>query len=148
VDLESATDVNGVRHFAWLVSDHGHGATFIDSPYGGPGDVLWVRETFAEWSERYTDASRVSYRADGDPSDSDLRWTPSIHMPRRLCRLLLRVTAVRAERIQSITDADARAEGVEDRGEFERLWRGQYGDAAWAANPWVWVVSFTKETDE
>jgi hypothetical protein len=66
-------------------------------------------------------------------------------MPRWASRITLRVTRVGVERLQSISEEDARAEGVEPYGHiFERLWdsinakRG-YG---WDVNPWVWVVSF------
>jgi hypothetical protein len=99
----------------------------------------------------------VRYCAD-DPTDGP--WRPSIHMPRWASRITLEVVAVRVERVQDITEADARAEGIAayveygggsvetliqgNRHSFRELWdsinasRG-YG---WDANPFVWVVEF------
>ncbi|MEK9646497.1 MAG: hypothetical protein VW547_13230 [Alphaproteobacteria bacterium] len=77
----------------------------IRCPYGAPGDRLWVRETHAQ-----AGTGRVFYRADDGTTAP--RWTPAIHMPRALSRIDLEVTAVRVERLQDITEEDARAEGV------------------------------------
>ena len=91
-------------------------------PYGAPGDRLWVRETWARDSED----GAVFYRADvgtGNEADdwqhnidfgaSGYRWRPSIHMPRAASRITLEITAVRVERLQDISEADAIAEGVQ-----------------------------------
>jgi hypothetical protein len=95
-----------------------------------PGDHLWVRETFAlvwpgESPPDNVRDNRIEYRADsgnkcpgqwpeecGDDPDCP-RWKPSIHMPRWASRLTLRVTSVRVERLQDISEEDARAEGVQ-----------------------------------
>jgi hypothetical protein len=94
-------------------------------PFGEPGDLLWVRETWAgelatvamsvtpgivEGSKRGMVAYRASFRGDESPFG---RWRPSIHMPKWACRYWLRVTGVRVERVQEITAEDARAEGIE-----------------------------------
>lgn len=136
-------------------------------PYGVPGDRLYVRET---WNK---EGGMITYRADGDwiaayrredaADDAArkarglrVRWSPSIHMPRWASRLTLEVTAVRVERVQGITEDDARAEGVtpvpfcragvaegnEHREAFELLLGRVYGAASWDANDWVWVVEF------
>lgn len=99
------------------------------SPYGMPGDLLWVRETFAlVWPgdcppENVRD-NRVEYRADTgnkypgrwpDDSGNDpdcMRWKASTRMPRWASRLTLRVTSVRSERLQDLSEDDARAESV------------------------------------
>lgn len=84
-------------------------------PFGAPGDRLWVRET---WASDVPGCDRgLSYRADhrdgrGDGPAHPMRWRPSIHMPRDASRLTLAVTSVRVERLQAITDADVKAEGV------------------------------------
>jgi hypothetical protein len=126
-------------------------------PYGEPhGDRLWVRET---WGTVKGNGIRVVYRADGDPPidahhgtpiPGRMVWTPSIHMPRIRSRITLAVTSVRVERLQEITEEDAKAEGVESgaswsshRNEFVLLWNAINGSrATWASNPHVWVVGF------
>lgn len=98
------------------------------------------------------------------------RWRPSIHMPRWAARLFLGVQDVRIERLQDISEEDARAEGVDEfpihiqdqngriktaiyhrlaescRDAFQRLWISVYGAESWAANPWVWVTEFKRVT--
>lgn len=128
-------------------------------PYGKPGDLLWVRET---WAKRCADAEQfgteeVLYKATSmlivPPA-----WKPSIHMPRWASRITLRVTDVRVQRVQEISEEDAIAEGCrgELRGDtiypphaqFAELWdsinakRGH----SWESNPWVWAVTFERVT--
>ncbi len=83
-------------------------------PYGQPGDWLWVRETWCSCG--LTDREGLIYRAtdgmDADDFDSGNRWCPSIHMPRWASRITLDVIGVRVERVQDITETDAKAEGV------------------------------------
>lgn len=158
----------------FITRPDGHGGRLgpYPCPYGRPGDRIWVRETFfyCNGSERYL------YRADSNLSltqriggDSASQWRPSIHMPRRACRIVLEITDVRVVRLQAISEADARAEGVEcvDNADgnllyrdyfldgyaysaqesYESLWNQLYGfkgPTSWAANPWVWVVSFKR----
>jgi hypothetical protein len=149
-------------------------------PYGKVGDRLWVREAFSgphcmEAGEgfaavppsKWGQGSRIWYWADGEPTYGD--WTrprPSIHMPRWACRILLEVTDVRVERLQEISEADAKAEGItefiggwwsehtaEDRAiqagstpqeGYRHLWEQINGPGSWDANPWVWAVSFRR----
>jgi hypothetical protein len=106
-----------------------HKLEFINCPYGRPGDLLWVRETWAAVSPHDYPAPieecTIEYKADtgnpypGDWSVEDARgnpdapkWRPSIFMPRWASRLTLRVTAVRVERVQDISKKDIIAEGV------------------------------------
>ncbi|HFD3725645.1 TPA: hypothetical protein ACSPMQ_005879 [Pseudomonas aeruginosa] len=84
---------------------------------------------------------------------------PSIHMPRWASRILLEVTAVRVERLQDISEEQARAEGYPAEREcetggsgldawlwFRSLWGEINGPEAFTANPWVWVIEFKRVT--
>lgn len=73
----------------------------------------------------------------------------SIHMPRWASRITLEVTGVRVERVQDIDVKDAAAEGWDEEtagqhpyGWYRDLWESINGKGSWAANPWVWAVSF------
>ena len=79
----------------------------INCPYGKPGDVLWVRETWAS-----DDGRSFWYRADGETYNAGLPWKPSIHMPRLATRITLEIESVRVERLQDISEEDAKAEGL------------------------------------
>jgi hypothetical protein len=87
--------------------------------YGMPGDYLWCRETFRQHDHPDQDGCTIEYRADRpeyvkrDDDPSAVAWRPSIFMPRALSRLTLRITNIRVERLQDISEADAIAEGVE-----------------------------------
>lgn len=146
-----------------------------DCPYGVPGDQLWVRETwkphslYADMRPRDMPQTEVFYRADDRYAPSNTPWVPGIHMPRWASRILLKITDVRVERLKSISEADALAEGIQ-RDLDTRAWLGAegagvggatrlyashamaYGDlwesingpGSWDANPWVWVVEFKR----
>lgn len=131
-------------------------------PYGQPGDRLWVRETHMNWwklDPANPEGPRLfshvaAYAADGYELEPGERWIPSIHMLRAASRILLEITAVRVERLQDISEADALAEGVPHslnlpggrfaRENFEHLWWTINGDGSWESNPWVWVVEFER----
>lgn len=125
----------------------------VRCPYGQPGGRLWVRESTAE--DCIGSASFARYTADG--FTSQLAWwysrksCPSIHMPRWASRILLEIVDVRVERLQDISDADVVAEGIATApaGEYgiaayRSLWNDINGPGSWAANPWVWCVSFLR----
>lgn len=137
-------------------------------PYGVPGgDRLYVRETWAA-PHAYDHLpprlipqdARIHYAATEDRGG--LLWRPSIHMPRHASRITLEVTGVRVETLQDIDLADALAEGISDTGaiildsagneqggpiaEYAVLWEQINGPGSWAANPWVWVISFSRVT--
>lgn len=138
-----------------------------DCPYGQVGDLLWVRETWRTESDCYNDLApgelsgeeTILYAADADWGSNRTvgRSRPSIHMPRWASRLTLRVMDVRVERLQAISAADAIAEGcapvplhsldcdsISPVQEYRALWGHINGRGSWAANPWVWVVSFER----
>ena len=142
-------------------------------PHGSPGDLLFVRETTVRVEEHgykgpvYAASEQGSAMLDWgirpapddacDVEPEDVRRRPAIHMLRAHSRLTLRITEVRIERLQDISEADAKAEGVtfgnvtdEATGEIDRdaveayeaLWESINGAGSWDANPWVWVVGF------
>ncbi|MBU1282750.1 MAG: hypothetical protein KJ989_13195 [Gammaproteobacteria bacterium] len=140
----------------------------IPSPYGKPGDRLWVREAWARIRvAQAPDQEWVVYREGDNRTDYGGPWKPGIHMFRKDCRLLLEITAVRVERLQDISEAQARAEGIspistgrfhcghDEEGQitskspvtaFAWLWNSINGEGGWAENPWVWVVEFKRVT--
>lgn len=149
------------------------------------GDRLWVRETWGLCAygdptdfylgsvvtegKGFLDRYGIEYRADWGTNQESAFWRPSILMPRWASRLTLEVTGIRPERITSIPQSDALAEGIEYRraggmspggsgtyhvGEehhastpkeaFAALWDSIYGKTplAWQHNPWTWATTF------
>ncbi|MCG7803995.1 hypothetical protein MCV29_22820 [Enterobacter asburiae] len=156
-----------------LQGQYPHKKYNISCPFGAIGDRIWVRETWAEAGASAPDLKlyRANYPAhvpahyENVPPAQDVRWTPSIHMPRWASRILLEITDVRVERLNDISEEDARAEGIIDGGclncgepepcgcanpepdatdAFAYLWQSIYGQENWNANPWVWVIEFNR----
>lgn len=122
----------------------------------GPDGDMYYRATDPGW----------------DDNETGLRWRPSIHMPRWASRITLEVTGVRVQRLQDMTETDAIDEGamtLPNRPTYEAecaaeraagrikpplgdsplkrfatLWEQINGAGSWAANPWVWVITFRK----
>lgn len=143
-------------------------------PFGAVGDRIWVRETWADAGASAPDLKlyRANYPEhvpsiyENVPPAKEIRWTPSIHMPRTASRILLEITDVRVERLNAISEEDATAEGIPPAGSllpdypgtfltpkgyfatakvaFQRLWESIYGEEGWLANPWVWVIEFKR----
>lgn len=129
-----------------------------------PGDRLWVRE--AAHCNQSTHPVLTFYKADS--SARELKFRPSIHMPRWASRLTLIVEATKIERLQDISDDDAVAEGLWycEEGDaagfwfagpdykpddvfgdgsvecYQRLWESLHGKDAWDANPEVVAITF------
>lgn len=156
----------------------------IRCPYGQSGDRLYVRETFMDLTgtgveHRNADGLRqqFAYAAEFPPEsygdsarkDYGLKWKPSIHMPRAASRILLEIVSVRVERLNDISEEDAKAEGIENNPRldpagpchwrhygrehtgincpiesYRTLWEAISGAGSWDANPWVWVVEFKR----
>lgn len=164
------------RDWYWWTADNRLGEHVARCPYGQPGDRLWVRETFADLRGAgfdrafayLADSSKKGYEDEESKRcrlDYGVKWKPSIHMPRIASRITLEITGVRVERLQDITEEDARAEGITDGGctecgnhepcgcanpspdardAFCFLWGEINGAESWAANPWVWVIEFKR----
>lgn len=147
-------------------------------PYGKVGDLLWVREKLRRISFDFKgsppgvlyDQDRVCAYREGKIG----RWTwkrkilPAMFMPRWASRITLRLMGVRVERVQEITEDDARVEGIVAHGAchnyngvddypynrkvdaFAHRWdtinakRGY----PWESNPWVWVLTFERMEEE
>lgn len=133
------------------------------------GDVLYVRETWHKYTKRVGNgeschlAEFYGYKASvANSEDANEPWKPSIHMPKEAARIWLKVTNVRVERLQDITDKDAEREGAQPDNPFDydvdkwpnleyfkEIWNStikkSYIDSyGWQANPWVWVIDFER----
>ena len=141
----------------------------VKCPYGLVGDRLWCRENGWErpyrtermlregadtWEPFYYDALLDIGEAE-ELKQLGFKRRPSIHMPRWACRTVVEVTEIRVERVQDISEEDAKAEGCEPhapsgrdgkvyRRPFECLWESINGKYSWDSNPWVWVIEFKK----
>lgn len=182
---------DGPAQHGWMVlgrglnEDFDGGSVSIQCPYGEPGDRLWVREAYAlaatcsDPDPDDQDDWHPVYRADGDERqwltslDEDAAevkppWRSPIFMPRWASRITLKVEEVRVQRLQNISEDDARADGVEPYvsiSPWQRIPGPGFGDcrlgdqphrlpfsdrwdqingrrAPWSANPWVWAVTF------
>jgi hypothetical protein len=127
------------------------------------GDRLYVREAFFPRPCLPERAAVPRYRADEDRSEWRGLWRPSIHMPRWASRLTLTVDDVRVERLQAISEVDARAEGAPKlswdgeghwfqddaagtfRCGFAGLWQHLHDTQSWDANPFVVALTFRVE---
>lgn len=132
------------------------------------GDILYVRET---WGEGYAEGTYI-YKADDKLAElqtfkktSKILYHPSIHMPKEAARIWLKVTDVRVERLQDITDDGAKDEGANWKNgknvgweekmkrtateRFAEIWdstikKSDLDRYGWAANPWVWAIQFER----
>ena len=144
----------------------------INTAYKAPyqlGDILYVRETWHKYNKRVGEGKSChmeefyGYKASvANSEDANEPWKPSIHMPKEAARIWLKVTDVRAERLQEITAESALLEGTDKyihlNGKFDKnailtsfmgIWNStikksdldRYG---WDANPYVWVIEFER----
>lgn len=148
-------------------------------------DILYVRETWGIGNFDYdNDTAYIIYKASENEKEAGCQeiklpedkfeklynsmaenspeWRPSIHMPKEAARIFLRVTGVRVERLQDISDKDFIREGIEPYihidGSFNReatqtayvgIWnstvkKSDLSKYGWDANPWVWVIEFER----
>ena len=143
------------------------GSTTIKPRYQ-VGDILWVRETW-----RVCPSGIYCYKATGDcdtcsttgENTFNVKWRPSIFMPREAARLFLRVTNVRVERLQEIDSHEAWNDGARCRcmhpvpecagniETFKDIWfstlpKYYYDWMSWQGNPWVWVYEFERVSED
>ena len=128
-------------------------------PYGKKGDIIYARETI--WTN--TKTGRILYeKPKFPPFPENWKATPSIHVPKKHARIWLQITDIRVERLMSISEGDAIAEGIKQResGLWEdyspkfmsfwidpirsyfSLWDSINGEKSHRVNPWVWVIEF------
>lgn len=182
--VTDSTEKKEVGCFGFGINEYG-GSIQYAKPQYQPGDILYVRETWERFECWNCDGDErgncpkepkksvldktcgcYMYRAT-DEISGDAKWHPSIHMPKEAARIWLKVTDVRVERLQDITEDGAEAEGaIDNRGlihspenEYDRIYTARehfieiwdrtikksdldiYG---WDANPWVWVIEFER----
>lgn len=132
------------------------GVTVVKPPYQ-PGDTIYVRETWCDDRQFTHDDTpgQYFYRADsmypknGDNVFLNVKWCPSIHMPKEATRIWLKVTDVRVERLKEISAIQAMDEGFVDWNDFVICWNSTFKKSdldryGWDANPWVWVIEFER----
>jgi hypothetical protein len=160
----------------------GHDWSLSNWSKAAPGDRIWQRETWAPQADCESSAKRwtidwpiqhgpkpiVHFSADDNPRAWVTKWRPSIHMPRWVCRFEALIKAVRIERLQDISEADAIAEGIEQRANagqdsarwrvygtvdtytsdpvssYQSLWESINGAGSWAENPWIVVITYER----
>lgn len=130
----------------------------IKAPYR-VGDIIYVRETWCRADDGYY--YKAGFKdTEGLMKAYGYKWHPSIHMPKEIARIFLKVTDVRVERLQDITEMQVRKEGFRDYLAaddifypcgyyFRQTWDStikkqdldKYG---WEANPWVRVIDFER----
>ena len=167
IDVIPMTDIKD----GWvaLIETNPNRGKWIKCRYGQVGDRLWVRETW--WTPPHNKIDKnpaiVSYKEiiyssiGGDATDRN-RWYPSIFMPRWASRITLEITDIRVERLQEITEEDAKDEGIKvidktpdgmysppnypdiHRDIFIGLWDSLNAKYRWESNPFVWCISFKK----
>ena len=132
-------------------------------PYGQPGALLWVRESWRvadgkeytlidpEWAGGKNPA-HIEYKAN-DPHPENVMWRSPIFMPKWASRITLKITDIRIERIQDLSESDCFSEmglPIEKRriinvfADFQKLWDKINAKRGfpWQSNPWVWRLSF------
>lgn len=182
--VTDSTEKKEVGCFGFGINEYG-GSIQYAKPQYQPGDILYVRETWERFECRNCEGDErgncpkepkesvldktcgcYMYRAT-DEISGDAKWHPSINMPKEAARIWLKVTNVRVERLQDITEDGAEAEGaIDNRGfihspenEYDRIYTARehfigiwdrtikksdldiYG---WDVNPWVWVIEFER----
>lgn len=130
----------------------------IICPYGEPGDYLWVKETFANTYDCDDDKEYMEFKADSNekiPNHTHC-WTSSIHLRKNQTRIWLQITDIKPQRILTITEDEAREEGISvgkilNLGEIGQVnfregfiakWISIYGIENYYENPWVWAIKF------
>ncbi len=179
--VTDSTEKKEVGCFGFGIDEYGGSIKYVKPPYQ-PGDILYVRETWQylyelDGNEQIIEDTGKYYYAATDTitfntyvDENGLKhehvpWRPSIHMPKEAARIWLKVTDVRVERLQEITEDGAKAEGANFKNgknvgfeekmnrtaieRFAEIWNSTIKKAdldryGWDASPWVWVIEFER----
>ena len=143
------------------------GVSGIRQPFGTVGQHLWVREAMQLTDGGLVyDSDKAPISRSRIPDDMPTICRPHVtamFMPRWASRITLEITEVRVERLQDITEKDAKAEGCSNdtdwdwkptyndpdsgghptyRRDYQEVWESINGKGSWSANPWIWAISF------
>lgn len=130
--VTDSTEKKEVGCFGFGIEEYGGSIKYVKPPYQ-PEDILYVRETWNKGLERYM------YRADYSDTEKfyqggkeiEMKWYPSIHMPKEAARIWLKCTDVRVERLQEITESGAKAEGIRGYTKDGNLYKYAVTDDWW-----------------
>jgi hypothetical protein len=130
--VTDSTEKKEVGCFGFGIDEYGGSIKYVKPPYQ-PEDILYVRETWNKGLERYM------YRADYSDTEKfyqggkeiEMKWHPSIHMPKEAARIWLKCTDVRVERLQEITEIGAKAEGIRGYTKDGNLYKYAVTDDWW-----------------
>lgn len=138
-EFEYVGEKQGV--FIWLRKEPTKEVFKIESPYGSPGDRLWVKEAWAEEGGTYY------YKATKEGLDESRKYRSPLMMPREAARLFLEITEISVKRVQCLTPQDILAEGIfteDTMEEFPMFWDSMYRSKGreYQLNPWVYNVRY------
>lgn len=185
IESTSRNDKKNEGKLHWITMENEYSIKDYDNRYFqckySVGDILWVREKTCyvmkdhapDLLEGFRENRQTVYGTDFNEDwmkyakeKYSYKWTPSIFMPKSAARIFLKITDIRAERLQDISEEDAKDEGIsykydEEIGytfkdyiklnyihspinSFQSLWQSINGEQSWNDNPFVWVISFER----
>ncbi len=163
--IKPQPDSRGLRTINVLFEDW-HGKEV--KPKYEIGDILWVRETFIP-PLAYGTVNSYIYKATQDLDCFRGRWKPSIFMSKEACRIFLKLTNIRVERLNDISENDSLMEGIQAftkdnslfkhgldgwewqsmpkyaKEAYKMLWEKINGKGSWDLNPFVWAYDFERD---
>jgi hypothetical protein len=176
--ISGSTDNKRIGYYGWGQDEYG-GIIDIAKPPYKIGDILYVRETWCQSTEIEPNYGKQQYHYKASPDDfirqapeGFIKWKPSIHMLKSAARIFLKVTDIKVERLQNITEREALKEGIR-RYHFNLNMPDAYGDAlytdhklafkqlwnstvnkknidkyGWDADPYIWTIEFQRVEKE
>jgi len=122
------------------------------------GDILYVKEPFRRnlvghkgksWLYEVEYKNNIILLRLSNKEYKNLatnRWIMAKHMPKWASRIFIKVTNIRVERLQDISNTDIKKEGFDIKEHFMVYWDQIYKEKKykWQSNPWVWVIEFQR----